>query len=113
MGVSGGKDSLTLLYALAGLRKFYPQPFEIYAISVDLGYPGFDLSPVKELCERLAVPYTIVPTKIGEIITATGQESHPCSLCAKIGAALSTRRQRNSAAIKWLTPIIPTISWRL
>ena len=84
VGVSGGKDSLTLLYALAGLRKFYPQPFEIYAISVDLGYPGFDLSPVKELCERLAVPYTIVPTKIGEIITATGQESHPCSLCAKI-----------------------------
>ena len=84
VGVSGGKDSLTLLYALAGLRKFYPQPFEIYAISVDLGYPGFDLSPVKELCERLAVPYTIVPTKIGEIITAAGQESHPCSLCAKI-----------------------------
>ena len=84
VGVSGGKDSLTLLYALSGLRKFYPQPFEIYAISVDLGYPGFDLSPVKELCERLAVPYTIVPTKIGEIITATGQESHPCSLCAKI-----------------------------
>ena len=84
VGVSGGKDSLTLLYALAGLRKFYPHPFEIYAISVDLGYPGFDLSPVKELCERLAVPYTIVPTKIGEIITAAGQESHPCSLCAKI-----------------------------
>ena len=54
VGVSGGKDSLTLLYALAGLRKFYPHPFEIYAISVDLGYPGFDLSPVKELCERLA-----------------------------------------------------------
>ena len=84
VGVSGGKDSLTLLYALAGLRKFYPHPFEIYAISVDLGYPGFDLSTVKELCERLAVPYTIVPTKIGEIITAAGQESHPCSLCAKI-----------------------------
>ena len=72
VGVSGGKDSLTLLYALAGLKKFYPHPFEIYAISVDLGYPGFDLSPVKEFCERLAVPYTIVPTKIGEIITAAG-----------------------------------------
>ena len=89
VGVSGGKDSLTLLYALAGLRKFYPHPFEIYVISVDLGYPGFDLSPVKELCERLEVPYTIVPTKIGEIITAAGQESHPALSVRKSGAALN------------------------
>ena len=84
VGVSGGKDSLTLLCALAGLRKFYPHPFELHAISVDLGYQGFDLSPVRELCESLKVPYTIVPTQIGEIITATGRESHPCSLCAKL-----------------------------
>ena len=84
IGVSGGKDSLTLLYALAGLRKFYPHPFELHVISVDLGYQGFDLSPVRELCESLKVPYTIVPTQIGEIITAAGRESHPCSLCAKL-----------------------------
>ena len=84
IGVSGGKDSLTLLYALAGLRKFYPHPFELHAISVDLGYQGFDLSPVRELCESLEVPYTIVPTQIGEIITVAGRESHPCSLCAKL-----------------------------
>ena len=56
VGVSGGKDSLTLLYALAGLRKFYPHPFEIYAISVDLGYPGFDLSPVKEPILMCVIP---------------------------------------------------------
>lgn len=84
IGVSGGKDSLTLLYALAGLRKFYPHPFELHVISVDLGYQGFDLSPVRELCESLKVPYTIVPTQIGGIITAAGRESHPCSLCARL-----------------------------
>ena len=84
IGVSGGKDSLTLLYALAGLRKLSPHPFELPVISVDLGYQGFDLSPVRELCESLKVPYTIVPTQIGEIITAAGRESHPCSLCAKL-----------------------------
>ena len=84
IGVSGGKDSLTLLYALAGLRKFDPHPFELHVISVDLGYQGFDLSPVRELCESLEVPYTIVPTQIGEIITTAGRESHPCSLCAKL-----------------------------
>ena len=38
IGVSGGKDSLTLLYALAGLRRFYPKHFDLTAISVDLGF---------------------------------------------------------------------------
>ena len=40
IGISGGKDSLTLLYALNGLRRFYPNPFEIVAITVDLGFDG-------------------------------------------------------------------------
>ena len=52
VGISGGKDSLTLLYALAGLRRFYPNPFEICAITVDLGFEGFDLSEIKELCKE-------------------------------------------------------------
>ena len=43
IGISGGKDSLTLLYALQGLRRFYPKKFEIEAITVDLGYEGFNL----------------------------------------------------------------------
>ena len=51
IGVSGGKDSLTLLYALSGIRSFYPVPFELVAIAVDLGYEDFDLSPVKALCD--------------------------------------------------------------
>ena len=47
VGISGGKDSLTLLYALQGLQKFYPKHFELEAVTVDLGYPGFNLSPVE------------------------------------------------------------------
>ncbi len=84
VGISGGKDSLTLLYALQGLRQFYPQHFSLSAISVDLGYEGFDLSPVRELCRRLDVPYTIVPTFIGKILFEERRESNPCSLCAKL-----------------------------
>ena len=49
VGISGGKDSLTLLYALHGLKRFYPKKFEIEAITVDLGFPGFDLSGVNNL----------------------------------------------------------------
>ena len=57
VGISGGKDSLTLLYALAGLRRFYPKKFTLTAITVDLGYDSFDLTPIKQLCEELKVPY--------------------------------------------------------
>lgn len=57
IGVSGGKDSLTLLYALSGIRSFYPVPFELVAIAVDLGYEDFDLSPVKALCDELSVEF--------------------------------------------------------
>ena len=38
IGISGGKDSLCLLYALHGLRRFYPKKFDIIAITVDLGF---------------------------------------------------------------------------
>ena len=68
VGISGGKDSLALLYALAGLRRFYPNPFELCAITVDLGFEGFDLTPIKALCEELDVEYHIAKTDIGNII---------------------------------------------
>ena len=84
VGISGGKDSLTLLYALHGLKRFYPKHFDIQAVSVNLGFPGFDLSPIKDLCKELQVPYTIVDTQIGEIIFEERKEENPCSLCAKM-----------------------------
>lgn len=84
VGISGGKDSLTLLYALHGLRRFYPKHFELEAITVDLGHPCFDLTQITKLCEELEVPYTIVKTQIAEIIFEERKESNPCSLCAKM-----------------------------
>ena len=84
VGISGGKDSLTLLYALSGLRKFYPRHFELQAITVSMGFPGFDLEPVKALCRELDVPYTVVETEIGKIIFEDRKETNPCSLCAKM-----------------------------
>ena len=84
VGISGGKDSLTLLYALAGLRRFYPKHFELVAITVNLGFEGFDLCGIRELCEKLDVPYYVVDTEIAEVIFETRKESNPCSLCAKM-----------------------------
>ena len=84
VGISGGKDSLTLLYALAGLRRFYPKKFTITAITVGLGLPDMDFSGVRTLCEQLEVPYEIVETQIGEIVFDIRKEKHPCALCAKL-----------------------------
>lgn len=84
IGISGGKDSLTLLCALAGLRRFYPEKFELVAISVDLGIAPVDMSGIRALCLELEVPLTLIPTQIGPIIFEERQESSPCSLCAKM-----------------------------
>ena len=84
IGVSGGKDSLTMLYALKGLQRFYPKHFELEAITVDLGLGNFNMDPVKCLCDELDIHYTIVPTEIGPIIFDHLREKNPCSLCAKM-----------------------------
>ncbi len=84
VGISGGKDSLTMLYALHGLKRFYPKSFEIQAITVDLGHEGFSLEQISELCKNLDVPYTIVSTDIANILFNERKESNPCSLCAKM-----------------------------
>lgn len=84
VGISGGKDSLALLYALHGLKRFYPKKFELSAVTVDLGFPDFDLTPVEKLCSELDIPYKIVPSDIYDILFHIRKESNPCSLCAKM-----------------------------
>ena len=84
VGVSAGKDSLTLLCAMAALRRFYPKKFELIAITVDMGFEGMDFAPIRALCEELDVTYHVVPTEISKIIFDVRKESNPCSLCAKM-----------------------------
>lgn len=84
IGISGGKDSLTLLYALHGLLRFYPEKFDLEAITVDLGNPDFDLSHIRHLCETMQIPYTVVKTEIAQIVFEERKEKNPCSLCAKM-----------------------------
>jgi len=88
--ISGGKDSLTLLYALAGLRNFYPVKYEICAITVDLGWSKYntelvnDLTGVQKLCDKLDVEYHIINTDIASIVFGERKENNPCSLCSKL-----------------------------
>ena len=84
VGVSGGKDSLLLLYALSLYRKFSGKDFTLQAITLKLGLEPFDVAPIAALCEKLDVPYTVIDTEIAHIIFDVRKETNPCALCAKM-----------------------------
>lgn len=86
VGVSGGKDSLALLTAMARLRDFYPERFELGAVAIDPCFDGkeADYSKIAELCEKLNVDFHIKRTELAHVIFDIRKESNPCSLCSKM-----------------------------
>ncbi len=87
VGISGGKDSLILAYALGLLRKFYPKKFELIAITVNVGFDDFNVDKVKEFMKEIDVPYHVVDTQIYDIVFVERKEANPCSLCSKMRKA--------------------------
>lgn len=84
VGVSGGKDSLALLAALGELRTFYPKSYELFAVTIDMGFDGSDYTDIEKFCEKLGVPFKIVRTNISHVIFDVRKEKNPCSLCARM-----------------------------
>ncbi|MEE0610417.1 MAG: ATP-binding protein, partial [Oscillospiraceae bacterium] len=91
VGVSGGKDSLLTLTALARLSRFYPKPFRVVAMTIEAGTPGMSFDGVADYCRALGVEYIRVSVPIYEVVFLERREKNPCSLCAKLRrGALST-----------------------
>ncbi len=84
VGLSGGKDSLALLCALSSLKRYYPKRFELYGVTIGLGFEGMDFTAVADLCGRLDVPYCYVETDIKSVVFDLRQEKNPCSLCVRM-----------------------------
>ncbi len=86
VGVSGGKDSLLLLRALCDLKRFYPQEFQIVAITVDMRFnkEDGDFSSIQKMCNELGIEYVVKPTDLYEIIFEVRKEENPCALCARM-----------------------------
>lgn len=84
VGVSGGKDSMLLLRALKHLQIYYPKPFELKALTIELGFEGMDFEPVQRMCDEIGVEYIRVKTDIKEVVFDVRQEENPCSLCSKM-----------------------------
>lgn len=84
VGLSGGKDSITLLMGLKALQRFYPKHFELVAISVNPGFEFFDSNFLREICSKIGVPYIEYKGHIKEIVFDIRKEKNPCSLCANL-----------------------------
>ncbi len=84
VGLSGGKDSMTLLHALKELAGFYPRHFQLIAVTVDLGFDNMDLSSMRTYCHDLGVPFHMVSTQIAQIVFEEKREDNPCSLCSNL-----------------------------
>lgn len=86
VGVSGGKDSVALLYCLAQMRRYYPKQFEVVGLTLDMGFDEapMDFEPVRRMCEDLNVEYIVDHTNIGHVVFDTREEKNPCSLCANL-----------------------------
>ena len=86
VGVSGGKDSMVLLQGLYLLKRFIGIEYDLTAITLDPqfnGVPG-NYEPVREMCEKMGIPYYLKPTDIGQIVFDVRKEPNPCSLCARM-----------------------------
>ena len=94
-GVSGGKDSMVLLHSLVKLREYLSVDFALTAVTVSLGFDGFDSDTISRFCSDLGVPFRLVETDIGKIVFDARKEDNPCSLCANM-----RRGAINNAAVE-------------
>ena len=94
VGVSGGKDSGTLLFALERLRQFYPKSFSLIAVIIDLG-TSMNYTPLLEILERNGIPWVQKKTRISELVFDVRTEKNPCSMCAVLrrGALNQTAKE--------------------
>lgn len=95
IGLSGGKDSLALLYSLYNLKRFYPKKFEIMAITIHPGSDTFKTDELEKLCKDLNIEYVVYKSDIAQVVFDIRKEKNPCSLCANM-----RRGMLNSVAIE-------------
>jgi tRNA(Ile)-lysidine synthetase-like protein len=84
VGLSGGKDSMVLLYALKKFQRFSPIQYDLAAATINLGFDNFDLTATREFCQALEVPFLVEDTNIAKIVFEARQEKNPCALCANM-----------------------------
>jgi len=96
VGVSGGKDSLTLLYCLKALQRFYPKKFELFAITISLGNEGFDLPALIDIYENIGIQYHIEDTQIAKIVFDVRNEKKSVFFMLQYETRCNTQRRKKA-----------------
>ncbi len=104
VGVSGGKDSMLMFYALRLYQEFSPQKFELVGVHIDMGFAREDSTQMDNMRAFFAkhnTPLIVEKTDIAEILFDIRKESNPCSLCSKLrrGALCTKANQINANKI--------------
>ena len=84
VGLSGGKDSMLLLYALTLYQKYAKTDYALLAVTVDLGFGNYATDVMQQYADGLGVPLTIIRTQISDIVFNIRKEKNPCALCATV-----------------------------
>lgn len=99
LGISGGKDSMALLYALTLYRRFSHIDFEIVPINIDLGFPGYENDEMKAYCKSLGLGLIIADGKsVYEILKEQKRIQNkkilPCSICSRMKKAIINKKAK-------------------
>ena len=84
LGLSGGKDSLTLLWALAERQKRVPVRYNLFPSYVDPGFPGGFGDGLADTCRQLGLTLTVDRTDHGIVAHSDQNRENPCFLCARL-----------------------------
>lgn len=86
VGVSGGKDSMVMLYGLKLLQRFINIDYTVTGVTLDPGFSGesTDYSAIADFCRDKDIEYHVIKTQIAEIVFDVRKEPNPCSLCARM-----------------------------
>ncbi len=88
VGISGGKDSLTVLNALIRIKKISEIDFEIFPIHIHPVEEGGNYGEIKEYCKKMGLELQVIETSIGESILTNKELKNPCFMCARVRRGL-------------------------
>lgn len=99
LGVSGGKDSMALLFALSLYKRFSKINFEIVPINIDLGFPDYNNQKMKEYCASLNLELIIADGKsvypiLKEQQRLQNKSMLPCSICSRMKKAIINKKAK-------------------
>jgi tRNA(Ile)-lysidine synthase TilS/MesJ len=83
VGISGGKDSLVMLYLLQLLKKYTPLDFSLHPIFLDMGWNS-DTAAIQDYCQNLGTQLHIERSNINQVVFDYRQEKNPCALCSHL-----------------------------